>query len=218
LQESVLAIDLYSGHVNWVRRLRSLDAWTGACGKPQFKALCPETPGPDSDFGMAPTFIPGGGVSGTDVLVIGQKNGDLWSLVAETGVIEWSTVVGPGSQLGGLSWGIAADEQQVYFTEITYGAFGAALLTSGAPIWETPAPLNLGSKVPPTVVGDLVLTGATNDSTHRLLALTKATGGIIFNMTLDTYSQGGIAVYNNFIFLGTGYQANGSFYVFTVDA
>ena len=118
MQESVLAIDLYSGHVNWVRRLRSLDAWTGACSKPQFKALCPETPGPDADFGMAPTFIPGGGASGTDVLAIGQKNGNLSMLAADTGVVEWWTVVGPGSQLGSMSWGIAADEHQVYFTEI----------------------------------------------------------------------------------------------------
>ena len=236
MQESVLAIDLHSGHVNWVRRLRSLDAWTGACNSPTLKpSLCPETPGPDADFGMAPTFIPGGGASGTDVLAIGQKNGNLSMLAADTGVVEWWTVVGPGSDDGSMSWGIAADEHQVYFTDINNSinnaAFGAALLTSGARIWETPAPSNLGSTVPPTVVGDLVLTtststGVTDKDTHCLLALTKATGDIIFNMTLDSYSHGGIAVYNKFIFLGTGYPnygpnfkpRNGSFYVFTVDA
>jgi hypothetical protein len=38
-----------------------------------------ETPGPDADFGMAPSFVPGSRSTpyGKDTLVVGQKNGNL---------------------------------------------------------------------------------------------------------------------------------------------
>ncbi|KAK3374517.1 quinon protein alcohol dehydrogenase-like superfamily [Lasiosphaeria ovina] len=49
-QESVFALDMYTGRANWVRRLNKLDAWSltcGALGSPQNFTLCPQKPGND---------------------------------------------------------------------------------------------------------------------------------------------------------------------------
>ncbi|KAK3997866.1 quinon protein alcohol dehydrogenase-like superfamily [Cladorrhinum sp. PSN332] len=180
-QESVLALDLDTGRPKWIRRLGALDAWTVACvKKPKDEALCPMTPGPDADFGMAPAFVPSGGRGGKDVLVIGQKNGNLYSLAADTGRAEWASAVGPGGVAGGLMWGVAVDDSgpggRVYFVEsnsegvpwrpqpandtvITNSAYGAASLLSGEVLWQTPAPEGYGAINAPTVVGDIVLAG-----------------------------------------------------------
>lgn len=237
-QESVLAIDLYSGKVNWVRHLGALDAWTTACNAPVNPELCPGTPGVDADFGMAPSFAPGGGKGGKDVVVLGQKNGNLYSIGADNGAVQWATAVGPGSTSGGLSWGVAVDGKSVYFTEINTGqaawrpqptnntiitnsAYGSASLLTGTINWETPVANNMSSTTPPTAVGDLLLTGRSSllapgvELSSGLVAIKRATGEILFDFPLDTYSQGGISVYDKYVFVGTGYHAllPGSFYV-----
>ena len=51
-QESVLALDVTTGKVNWAHQLTPLDAWVVACGwppnHPRNNALCPNKPGPDA--------------------------------------------------------------------------------------------------------------------------------------------------------------------------
>jgi outer membrane protein assembly factor BamB len=49
LQESVIAIDIEFGRVNWVRKFSPLDAYTEACDTTN-KAQCPEKPGLDVDL------------------------------------------------------------------------------------------------------------------------------------------------------------------------
>jgi glucose dehydrogenase len=63
-QESVIALDLETGNVNWVNQLSPLDSWTAACGLSAYglpfqPGRCPPSPGPDADFGQAPVFIAG---------------------------------------------------------------------------------------------------------------------------------------------------------------
>ena len=247
-QESVMAIDLMSGVVNWVRQLSPLDAWTVACGIPGVSArnpaLCPETPGPDADFGMAPTFVPGNS-SKESVVVVGQKNGNLYSLSAGTGKLLWSTITSPDGTSGGLSWGIAADDSQVYFTAINSlnlawqlqpsgqtinnSAYGSASLADGTLVWETPTPQNQSAYPPPSVVGDLVLVGRTGVATVAgaaagtrggLVVMAKATGEVIADIDLDVLFRGGIAIQDNYILFGTGYvgfQGTGSFYIMQIS-
>jgi outer membrane protein assembly factor BamB len=89
-QESILAIDIELGIVNWVRQLTALDAWNLAClANGAGAANCPGTPGPDYDFGMAPTFVPGSSSTpyGKDTLIVGQKSGELWALSAQAGAV-----------------------------------------------------------------------------------------------------------------------------------
>ena len=110
-QESVLAFDAATGQINWSHELSPLDAWTVAClgnsvGNP---SNCPPSPGPDADFGMAPSFVSASGStpSGDDVLVVGQKNGNLYAICAQTGNLLWATTTSPDGSEGGLIWGIA---------------------------------------------------------------------------------------------------------------
>jgi outer membrane protein assembly factor BamB len=239
-QESVLALDLYTGKINWFRQITPFDAWTAACGKSPEPAFCPPTPGPDSDFGMAPTFVPaslGNGVFASDSVVVGQKNGIMYSLDAQTGATNWNRLTGPAADLGGLSWGMASDDFSVFFTAINWGgaswtlpsgqvlsnaAFGAVSQSTGAITWEVSAPQGYLSMTPPTVVGDIVLTGTLGAGTAAggLVALNKATGALLLNQDLDCTYRGGIAVQDNYLMLGTGYpgnpSGNGSFYVFMV--
>ncbi|KAK0704002.1 quinon protein alcohol dehydrogenase-like superfamily, partial [Lasiosphaeria miniovina] len=174
-QDSVLAINVDTGRVKWVHQRYGVDIFTAACGYPGFgpqdPVLCPGVPGPDADFGMAPTFVPGApGAAAKDKVVVGRKNGDLYALSALDGRVLWATSTGPGGITGGLSWGIAVDDSRAYFTVINSNyktwrlspsgpttdrsAYGAVSLATGAILWQTPVPgagaLSLG---PPTVVG-----------------------------------------------------------------
>ena len=236
-QESVLAIDINLGVVNWVHQLPALDAWTVACGiagiLPKNPASCPETPGPDADFGMAPTFVPGSPSTpyGKDTVVLGQKNGILHAMSAQAGELFWSTATSPGGVGGGLSWGIAVDNSRAYFTAINSldqtwllqpssqtankSGYGAVSLSNGTLLWEVATPSNGVAYGPPSVVGDLVLvakTGTVNgtqsydDTPGSVLAIEKATGKFIFEMVLDANCHGGIAIQDQSIFLGTGYS------------
>lgn len=244
-QESLIAYDINTGATTWHHELSALDAWTVACGVPGFSALqqarCPPNPGPDADFGMAPAFVSGQNAAtpqGQDVVVIGQKSGNLWALDAATGEVYWTVLTSPDSGAGGgLSWGVAIDDSQVYFTAINsgaanwtlqpdgpridYSAFGAASLATGNLLWETPAPHKLPSSAAPTVVGDVVLVGVTGSEKGSVAFLNKATGAIVKNLHVDAIEYGGIAVQDRYVMFGSGYKGNmgkGSFYVYTVPS
>ncbi|KAK1757054.1 quinon protein alcohol dehydrogenase-like superfamily [Echria macrotheca] len=247
-QEAVLALDITTGKPNWVRRLSPLDSWTLVCGVPgsipRDPALCPHEPGPDADFGMAPAFVPGTGGK-KDVVTVGQKNGNLYSLDAATGAIEWASVTSPGGAGGGLMWGVAVDEARVYFSAINYpnlpwtlvpsnvstngSGFGAAGLANGRVVWSIAAPAGTMTQVPPTVVRDLVLVGwsgpppagvpPVSSGPGGILALNRETGAEVMRYPLDGPFYGGVAVQDEFLFAGTGYKGatgEGHFYVFAV--
>jgi outer membrane protein assembly factor BamB len=236
-QDSVLAIDIDSGHVNWVQQTPGLDIFTAACGYPNFfpqdTSLCPGIPGPDADFAMAPVYIPTR--DGVGKLVVGRKNGDLYSMSADNGHILWITTTGPKGVDGGLSWGISVDDTRVYFTAINSdyltwqlqpsgqivdrSAYGAVSLSDGRILWETPVPMNGVSLGPPTVVGDLVLVARTgqdpngadsyDQSQGGLVVLDKANGTLITDFLLTTNFHGGVAVDGPYILFGTGYSGFG---------
>ena len=109
-QESVLAFDAATGHINWAHELSPLDAWNVACIFTQNNpSNCPPSPGQDADFGMAPSFVPASESTpfGKNTLVVGQKNGNLYAISAQTGELFWATATSPGGDGGGLIWGIA---------------------------------------------------------------------------------------------------------------
>jgi outer membrane protein assembly factor BamB len=237
-QDSVVAIALDAGTVNWVHQTPGLDAYTAGCGYPDIFAqnttLCPQVPGPDADFGMAPTFVPRR-LGGRTMVVVGRKNGVVYALSAVTGARLWETATSPLGIGGGLSWGIAADDRRVYFTAINSAhgpwallpagptiersAYGALNLSSGAVLWETPTPMAGMAFGPPSVVGDIVLVARTGqdpanntgyDQTQGgLVAVDKATGKILMDHALETNFHGGVAVQNKFLLFGTGYSGFG---------
>ncbi|KAK3324808.1 quinon protein alcohol dehydrogenase-like superfamily [Cercophora scortea] len=233
-QETVLAINMRSGRVNWARRLYRLDAYVGLCDAvPPNTTACPQANAVDYDFGMAPTLIPPLGL-----LVVGQKSGVLFGLDAVTGTTRWSTSVGPGTAAGGLSWGMAADHTHVYFTSINLfnapytppipnaavissAAYGAASLADGHVVWERAVRPGMASRCFPTIVGDVILTGRHNrnmtaepdydaNDPAGLVALGRRTGRELLDFKLGTFFQGGISVAGRYVFFGTGYKVRGT--------
>ncbi|KAL8888670.1 MAG: hypothetical protein Q9215_003939 [Flavoplaca cf. flavocitrina] len=249
-QEAILAFDTATGQINWSHQLSPIDAWNVACtqgfpGGGQNPGACPPNPGPDADFGMAPTFVPGSNAtpSNEDTLIVGQKNGNLYALSASNGELFWALATSPSGQVGGLIWAIAVDDTTAYYTAVnsqrlpwkfqdgtslSNSAFGAATLKNGTILWETPSPGNSTTAVQPTVVKDVVLTGVGGPAPYTgpgsLLALNKYTGEILREIRLDaSYFQSGIAVVQDYVMFGTGYgtgllgEANGTFRVWQLS-
>ena len=257
-QTSVLALDIDTGEINWYRTLGALDAWNAAC-IPQFIGgtpgdppgpNCPKNIGNDTDFGMAPTFVVGSEYTPgqKDIIVAGQKNGNLYAFSAQTGTVLWAINAAPGGLEGGLSWGVAIDKDTVYYTGIntdrynftlfpsnetvSNSIFGAVNLKDGSAKWQIAAPRNMTSVVIPVVVNDVVLTGTTGSweegslyakGPGDFIALNKFTGEILRDDVLDSFFHAGIAVVEDYVMFGTGYGGleaaqNGSFNVWKIGS
>jgi polyvinyl alcohol dehydrogenase (cytochrome) len=107
--DAVQAIDMRTGRLIWNFQATREDTYNVAC--PYF-LNCPDKPGPDLDFGMAPMLIKGR--DGKDLLVAGQKSGVVYALSPNSGRLVWKTRVGKGGALGGIHWGMATDGKRVY--------------------------------------------------------------------------------------------------------
>ncbi|MEO8097365.1 MAG: PQQ-binding-like beta-propeller repeat protein [Acidobacteriota bacterium] len=99
--DAVVALELTSGKIVWSKQLTPNDAFTGRC------AGTPEC-GPDYDFGSSVILRP-------KVMLVGQKSGNVFALDPEAeGKILWQQRVGKGGTNGGVQWGMAADDSNVY--------------------------------------------------------------------------------------------------------
>jgi outer membrane protein assembly factor BamB len=245
LQESIVAIDIDTGNINWLKQMSPLDAWTFACGRtvggPVIDPVnCPQTPGPDSDFGMAPAFVPGwsgtlpnGSAVITDALVVGQKNGNLYAMDAVNGDVYWALHTSPPGIGGGLSWGIAVDDERVYYNAINFdqatwnilpsnqstrgSAYGAVSLKDGKPLWGTLTQTPGIAYGPPTAVGDIMLSNAPFVAgSGGLVVLDQRTGNILWTFVPSAPSHGGFVIQDEYLLFGTGYSRynrSGSLYV-----
>jgi polyvinyl alcohol dehydrogenase (cytochrome) len=180
--DAVIAMDLKTGRHVWAKQVTPNDAFlTGTCmqGGPGRSETCPDPQGPDFDFGNSPILrtLP----DGRSLIVIGQKSGIGWALDPDKqGAIVWQHRVGQGSPSGGIQWGSAADQDQVYFAnaDARYGpeqagGLAAVKIGSGERAWFTrppaipcarpqdPACLQAQSAAV-TVIPGIVFSGATN--------------------------------------------------------
>lgn len=120
--DSVIAIDLATGKAKWVRQALKNDVWNMSCpqgrdsgGKPGPNCFFYDTTQSvlrDHDFGAGPIVFRGRG--GRDVILAGQKSGDVWALDPDSGKVLWRRKFGPGTALGGVHWGIATDGVRVF--------------------------------------------------------------------------------------------------------
>lgn len=109
--DAILALDLKTGRIEWVRQTLPKDVFTSACrnGGPN----CPPNRGPDYDFGSSALLLRT--AAGKDVVVAGQKSGVVYAVDPDKkGEILWQTRVGQGSTNGGVQWGMASDGQLIY--------------------------------------------------------------------------------------------------------
>jgi polyvinyl alcohol dehydrogenase (cytochrome) len=156
MSDAFVALDLDSGKILWSKQMTEKDAYTAACRLPD-KTNCAASNGPDFDFGASPILLtlPGG----RRMIVAGQKSGIVHALDPDrNGEILWQTRVGRGGTMGGVQWGSAADQSNVYVAlsdigriMLTYsnstaadptqgGGMFALRLEDGERVWYTPPP------------------------------------------------------------------------------
>ncbi len=141
---AVLALDLATGKIRWSRQLTPNDVFVMGCKAGA--ANCPETVGPDFDIGTSPILR---SISARrDILVVGQKSGVAYGLDPDReGAIVWQFRAGQGGALGGIEWGMAADDGRVYVpvSDVLLpaqeaGGLFALRLADGEKVWHAPAP------------------------------------------------------------------------------
>lgn len=184
--DAVMALDLDTGEKRWVRNLAPAqmggqDIYHLACEAwwdPERRNCSPANPSGqgDRDLGAPPVLVTR--TDGRDVIVAGTKDGMLYALDADAdGAVLWSLRVGRGGEVGGIEFGIAADDERVYAPVVDMdadmvsdGSLTAVDLLTGKPVWRvedmTPRcadkptpPCGNGVLTPPTVAGDVVLVG-----------------------------------------------------------
>jgi polyvinyl alcohol dehydrogenase (cytochrome) len=111
--DSVMALDLVTGRMVWSKQLHPKDVYNSACSTEPKGPTCPEGSGPDYDFASPAILVSTTG--GRDLLLAGQKSGNVWAIDPEkNGDVVWETRVAQGGINGGVQWGMAADGEQVY--------------------------------------------------------------------------------------------------------
>ena len=155
--DAIIALDMDSGALAWRFHALAGDAWNAACLNGG--ANCPQNPGGDFDFGASVIMaeLP----DGRELLLAGQKSGDVYALnpdpAGDEGEVVWHRRVsnaGIGPDLaqsttnGGVHWGMAlsgervlvaaADPERVRPDYIPKPGLHALSLASGEVLWFQP--------------------------------------------------------------------------------
>ena len=110
--DAIIAMSLADGHIVWSRQMTAGDAWNMGC-ETEDKINCPPENGPDYDFGAATILATT--ATGRDLLIAGQKSGDVYALDPERrGEVVWKRDIGRGGIQGGVHFGMALDGDVVY--------------------------------------------------------------------------------------------------------
>lgn len=112
--DAVIALNLETGEEIWVFQALANDMWNFGCsaGGPNCIILA-DTNSVDFDFGGPAILVE---ADGRELLIAGQKSGDLWALDPDTGEVVWNQRAGEGTALGGNHWGIAIDSERAFMT------------------------------------------------------------------------------------------------------
>jgi polyvinyl alcohol dehydrogenase (cytochrome) len=112
--DTIVALDINSGKVAWKFQAIAGDVWNAACLNDG--PNCPENPGGDFDFGAS--VIIAQNSAGNDVLLAGQKSGEVFALNPDTtnpkGEVLWRNRVSQGTTNGGIHWGMSVANNTVF--------------------------------------------------------------------------------------------------------
>ena len=118
MSDSIIALNIDTGSINWYRQMTKGDIWNLACGI-GLKSIgvdemnCPNPDAPDSDFGSSTILMTL--ANGKRALIAGQKSGMVYALDPDRkGATIWETRLGKGGKTGGVQWGPAAEGQKLY--------------------------------------------------------------------------------------------------------
>jgi polyvinyl alcohol dehydrogenase (cytochrome) len=147
--DSILAFDMNTGAMVWAHQATAHDAYSGGCDRPDLKG-CPDENGPDFDFGEAPALV--SLPNSKRLLIVGQKSGLVFGLDPDDkGREVWRARLGSGGVNGGINWGVATDDTNVYVAVSDHldilkrdamlnphaGGLAALRLTDGKQLWRT---------------------------------------------------------------------------------
>jgi polyvinyl alcohol dehydrogenase (cytochrome) len=199
--DAIIALEMKTGKVRWRNQVTTNDNFIVGCSGPVKVANCPTPTGPDFDFGATPILIKHGG---KHILVAGQKSGIVYGVDPDTGHTLWKTAVGAGSPLGGIEWGIGADNKYVFVPNSDIGEiFNEIAVAAGAPpspdykapgkpgiyaldpftgkiVWSAPAPV-----APCHYAGDRSKDFTKGACVRAQSAAPAVMPGIVFSGTLD---------------------------------
>jgi len=213
--DSALALDTITGTIKWSRRLQGFDVWTVACTSAPPGVNCPDPASPDYDLGGSGPNLVG------KIVGFGQKSGVYWALNPGNGEIVWSTIVGPGSTLGGIEWGTATDGARIYAAitnrkrvsyqlqpngpTIDWGSWAALDVATGKIVWQvadpTPGGLDMGSV---SVANGVVYAGSF--PAGKVYGLSAATGAVLWQFASGGAVIDGPSIVNGMLFWGIGYS------------
>jgi polyvinyl alcohol dehydrogenase (cytochrome) len=228
--DAVVALDLATGAMRWTKQVTANDIYVSNCrgGNPN----CPESVGPDHDFGSPPVLARAGA---RDMIVVAQKSGVAFAMDPEKkGDIIWQYRAGQGSTLGGIEWGAAADGERAYFAVSDIltprpGGLHAVDLATGTRAWFTAPPsptcgsgagCNGAQSAAVTAIAGAVFSGS-NDGSLR--AYSTATGEVLweFDSNRDFTTVNGVpgkgasmigpgaVVAGSMVYVNSGYGAFG---------
>ena len=230
--DSVLALNLRTGEIEWGHKVQGYDAWNVACliGYQPGATWCPAPGSPDFDFGgSSPNLFLVKGPNGRPETLVGdgQKSGIYWAFDPTNGNVVWDRLIGPGSSLGGIEWGSAYDGQRIYTPEAnpdlgappniytlccgggtaTGGSWAALDPQTGAFDWQTAVPGNYAA-LGPVSEANGVLYGESMDGSSSdpdMFALDAATGKILWSYAAGSSVIAGPAIVGGTVYWGAGY-------------
>lgn len=214
--DAIVALDLDNGKIKWVAQDTENDIWIATCMRQPKDDDC----GPDHDFGSPAMLVT---VEGRDLLVVGQKSGNVWAHDPDTGKVIWRTpLVANTTEFGGkIVWGGASDPNTAYFG-LGSGGVGAVALRDGEKLWFNDIPKaegtdrRAGHEGPVTAIPGLVFSGGWDG---MLRALNAKDGKVIwefdtqrdFPTVNNVQAKGGSIgspgpiVAGNMVFVASGY-------------
>ena len=200
--DAIVAIDTRTGKIRWFNQVTEKDNFIVGCEDVNKPVNCPSPDGPDHDFGASPIVFKLAG--GKDILLAGQKSGAVYGMDPDNGRTLWTTKVGGGSALGGIEWGMAADQKRLYVANAdtlnlmdeVLRPLGKSTFAEKAPpatpglyaidpatgkvLWKTPAPI-----APCHYAGDRSRDRTAGACIRAQSAAPSAMPGVVFSGTLD---------------------------------
>jgi polyvinyl alcohol dehydrogenase (cytochrome) len=228
LTDAVIALDLKTGKLLWSHRATENDLFMGGCAGASRSEACPEKLGPDYDIGNSPILVTLQG--GKRALFVGTKGADVLALDPDaSGKVLFR--VNPSGQpvgftgrgRGGIVWGGATDQRQVYYGMGAAGV-GAVQSTDGKTAWVFTAPGPGGRGVAalgaaPTAIPGVLFQGSGDG---RLFAVSTTDGKQLweFNTAQDfdtankvparggAIATAGAVIVDGMVYISTGYAIN----------
>lgn len=232
LSDAVLALDLDTGKIAWSHQFRAGDAWNVSCAIAGPRN-CPDSNGPDFDFGSSPILLERPGRH--RALILAQKSGAVFAVDPDRkGKLLWQAQLGKGGTLGGIEWGAASDSERLYAAisdesvNVTQqfvpdptkgGGLVALSLGNGKQIWSTPPspcdqrkPCSPAQTAAVTSIPGLVLSSSLNG---HVRALSAADGKVVWDYDTghDFQTVNGVSAHGGSISVAGPVVVGGTVYV-----